>query len=74
MIKVEMSLTDQDAFNAEYILNKTCSKNKAEAVSIALDIGEVIVNALINGKEVIIRDKFSPQEQKLIVRGLKRLK
>jgi hypothetical protein len=56
MPKVTMLLTERDAENAENIQVVTQARSKAHALSIALSLTRFVINKLLGGAELVVRE------------------
>jgi hypothetical protein len=52
-----MALTPRDADNAERILKTTSARSKAHAVGIALSLTRYVIERLLSGAELAIRNR-----------------
>jgi hypothetical protein len=57
MVKVTMGLTDQDTENAARIQDFTQAKSRAYAVSIALSMTAFLVDNIMDGAEILLRNR-----------------
>jgi hypothetical protein len=57
MPKVTMVLTDRDADNAKQIHDLADAKSKAHAVGIALGLTRYVIDALMDGSQLLLRSK-----------------
>jgi hypothetical protein len=57
MPRVTMALTDRDAENAESIWKSTGARSKAHAISIALSLTRYVIEKLLMGSELAVRNQ-----------------
>jgi hypothetical protein len=57
MPRVTMALTDRDAENAERIQATTDARSKAHALSISLSLTRYVVDRLLAGSELVMRNR-----------------